>query len=99
MARNVRVISARCVLHGADSASAGQSSFTARQFARTVSTNTEKGHEPARFDFRRSGAQDPVSSPLEFGHANGRPVASIAIRYGKLDRDTDCSEGLNGFVM
>ncbi|KAL3952778.1 hypothetical protein ACCO45_012721 [Purpureocillium lilacinum] len=66
------------------------------KFARTVSTDTEKGHEPARIDFRRSGAQDPVSSPLEFGHANGRPVASIAIRYGKLDRDTDCSEALNG---
>jgi len=39
-------------------------------------------------------AQNPVSSPLELGHANGHSVASIATRYDKLDRDRDCSEAM-----
>ncbi|PWI65463.1 hypothetical protein PCL_07064 [Purpureocillium lilacinum] len=39
-------------------------------------------------------AQNPVSSPLELGHANGQSVASVAIRYDKLDRDRDCSEAM-----
>ncbi|KND91921.1 hypothetical protein TOPH_03550 [Tolypocladium ophioglossoides CBS 100239] len=38
--------------------------------------------------------QDPHSSPSEVKHANRQPVADIAIRYDKLDRNRDCSEAL-----
>ncbi|KAG6023119.1 hypothetical protein E4U40_004170 [Claviceps sp. LM458 group G5] len=44
-------------------------------------------------------AQDPGGSSFEFCEANGPAVASMAIRYDKLDRSSDCSESITSYIF
>ncbi|KAG5966888.1 hypothetical protein E4U57_001591 [Claviceps arundinis] len=44
-------------------------------------------------------AQDPGGKPFDFSVANGPAVASMAIRYDKLDPSSDCSEAITLYIF
>ncbi|KAG6197529.1 hypothetical protein E4U10_008233 [Claviceps purpurea] len=44
-------------------------------------------------------AQDPGGSPFQFSEANGPAIASMAVRYDKLDLSSDCSESITLYIF
>ncbi|KAG6252574.1 hypothetical protein E4U24_000271 [Claviceps purpurea] len=44
-------------------------------------------------------AQDPGGSPFEFSEAIGPAIASMAVRYDKLDLSSDCSESITLYIF